>query len=731
MSHLRSPRGILTLLMLLGLLAAYPATPLVADELEESSIRLIPADAAFYGASLRNGEQIKAIAESNAWKKLMNMPSVQQGIGMLKGKLEDPDDEKAAQVKAALENPQVKDLLGLLGDMFSSEIFCYGNAEVGQLLELVQDVSNASSYGPMYFTATGEGDAMSPPEMQGKAALYALAKDIDKLEIPTMVMGFSVEDKDRAVVHVGKLEGFLGLLTLMQPQFAGKVLRQDVDGSQFLTVTLDGEMIPWDDVPLDDIRELEANEGDVDKIVEKIKQLKLIVAFGVREGYLMMAMTDSLESLAKLGKGDSLLTRPELAVVKKFADKPLTGINYVSEDFIARMALSAEDLDELLKIGDAALKNLPLEDEAKERIRNDATELAGDLKHLIPKSGATVGVAFLTETGMESYAYNWTENKILNSSEPLEILNHVGGDPLLAIAWRENTYPEVYDRIVHWVRVGHKYFEEFGVPEMSEGDRAKYEQVVKAVKPLCKELGKVNRESLIPAFDGQGALVIDAELKSKKIAAEVPETEEAMPLPEPAIVVGIKDADAMREAYVGYQKFFNDLLEVARELDDEGKIPDDYQIPWPDVSESGGNSTLSYTLPGEWGVDEQVKPNAVLTDKIAVVSASESHSARLLESTAPAAVGVLADSARARAVAVMFNWAGTVDAATPWLLLAARQAAQENLEVEADDPKIDEIVAQVETVLEVLKTLRHCTAECYFEDGALVTHSMTEIQDIE
>ena len=728
MSHLRSPRGILTLLMVLGLLASWPAARLTASELEDSSIRLIPADAAFYGASLRNGEQIRIIAESNAWKKLMNMPSVQMGLGVLKGKLEDENDEQAAQAKAVLENPQVKDLLGLLADMFSTDIFCYGNAEVGEVLELVQDVGNASSYGPVYFMAAGEGDAMSQQEMQGKAALYALAKDVDKLKIPTMLMGFSVEDEDRAMIHLGKLEGLFGFLTLIQPQFAGKVIRQDVGGSQFLTLTLDGEMIPWDEVPLDEIRELEANDGDVDKIVEKVKQLKLIVAFGVREGYLMIAMTDSLESLARLGKGEALLSRPELAAVKKHGDKRLTGISYFSADFVTRVSMSAEDLDGLLKIGDAALKQLPLADEAKERIRKDAKELAGDLKHLIPRPGAAVGVSFLTEKGMESYAYNWTENQLLNGSTSLDVLNHIGGDPLLAIAWREHVYPEVYDRIVHWVRVGHKYFEEFGVPEMSDRDRRKYEKVVKLVKPLCQELGKVNRESLIPAFDGQSAIVIDAKLKSKKIAADIPETEEAMPLLEPAIVVGIKDADAMREAYVGYQKFFNDLLEAARELDEDGKIPDDYRIPWPDVSESSGSSTLSYTLPSQWAVDKQIKPNAVLTDKIAVVSASESHSARLLKSTAPAAAGVLADAGRARAVAVMFNWAGTVDALTPWLRLAAREAAKENL---GDGDEIEAIVAQVDTVLEVLKVFRRCTAECYFENGALVTHSMTEVQDVE
>ena len=729
MSVSRSLRGILVFLALLGVLAVFPVDHLQASELEDCSIRLIPADAAFYGASLRNGEQIRIVAESTAWKKLMDMPSVQMGLGMLKAQLDNEDNEQAAQAKAMLENPQVQDLLGLLADMFSNDVFCYGDAEVGDVVELAQELNNATSYGPLYFAAAGEADAMSPQEMQAKAALYALAKNADHIKIPTMVMGFSVEDEQRAIMHLGKLEGLFGFLTLMQPDFAGRVVRQEVGDTQFLTLTLDGEMIPWDEVPLDDIRELEDNEGDVDKIVQKINELKLIVAFGVRDGYLMVAMTDSIDKLAKLGEGDSLLTRPELDVIKKYADERLTGVSYMSKDFATRIAMSPEDIDGLLMIGGAALKQLPLDDKDKERIRNDAKKLADDLKGLIPKPGAAVGVAFLTSTGAEAYGYNWTENKLLDGSKPLAVLNHIGGDPLLAVAWREHVYPKIYDRFIHWVHVGHKYFEEFAVPEMNDRDREKYEKAVKLIKPLCEQLTEVNRDCLIPAFDGQAAIVIDAKLMSKKIAADVPETEDLMPLPEPAVVVGIKDADAMREAYVGYQRFFNGLLEALRELDENGEIPDDYEIPWPEVSETSDTSTLTYTLPSELGVDEQIVPNAVLTDDIAVVTASRDHSARLIESRAPVAGGALADANRPRAVAVLFNWAGTVDAFSPWLRLAARQAARENLGGADDDPEIEAIMTQVDTVLDVLKVIRRCTVECYFEDGALVTHSMTEIQD--
>ena len=725
----RPSRWVLAFLAILAVLSAWPAAGMAAEKLEQTSIRLIPEDAAFYGAMLRNREQIKIIAESNAWAKLKNLPAVQMGLGAIQEQLASGDNPQAAQLKAMLENPQVKEFLGLLGDMFSNDVFFYADPRVAPVLELLQGISNSISYGPLYFQASGQADAMSPNEMQAKAALHMLAENLDKIQIPTTVMGFAVEDQERAKLHLNKFEGLLAPLTFMLPQLAGRVVREKVGDDDFLTIKLDGKMIPWDQVPLDEVRQYEAKEGDVDKLVEKITGLNLLIAFGVRDGYLMIACTDSLDGLAKLGAGKPLLARPEMGPLKKHADKRLTGISYTSKDFMSRVAMSAEDIDALLKLGDAALRQLPLEETQKDQIRKDVEALAAELKTLIPPPGAAMQFSFLTDRGIESYGYNWTENKFIDASQPLGVLNYVGRDPILAVAWRGRVYPRAYDRIVHWAKVGHGYFEKYGLPEMSEKDRQAYTRLVEAMKPLCQELGRVNRESLIPAFDGQCAIVLDAKLMSDKIAKDVPKTDKPMPLPEPALVVGIKDAQAMRDAYLGYQDFFNKTLEVLRKFDEKGEIPAGYSIPWPESADTPAGSTLSYTLPDQWGVDPQIVPNAVLTEKVAVVTASQAHSKRLLQGQAPAA-GLLADGRRPRALAVLFNWPALVDAAAPWVRLAARQAAKENLHVEDGAPEIENVVVQVDTVLEVLKAVRNCTAECYLEDGAVVTHSLMEVSDV-
>ena len=337
----RSSRRVLASLATLAALTAWPAAGMAAEKLEQTSIRLIPEDAAFYGAMLRNGEQIKIIAESNAWAKLKNLPAVQMGLGAIEQQLASGDNPQAAQLKAMLENPQVKEPLGC-SDMFSNDVSVYADPRVAPVVELLQGISNSISYGPLYFQASGQADAMSPNEMQAKAALYTLAENLDKIQIPTTVLGFAVEDEERAKLHLNKFEGLLAPLTFMLPQLAGRVVREKVGDDDFLAIKLDGKMIPWDEVPLDDIRQYEAREGDVDKLVEKITGLNLVIAFGVRHGYLMVACT-SLDGLARLGTG-LLLARPEISPLKKHAGKRLTD-QHTSRNFLTQVAMSAEDID--------------------------------------------------------------------------------------------------------------------------------------------------------------------------------------------------------------------------------------------------------------------------------------------------------------------------------------------------------------------------------------------------
>src|SRR5262249_17487299 len=73
------------LLLLAGALLAGATTPARAEDKKiVSSLSLIPADAAYYSAMLRNREQFDAAAKSKAWAKIKALPAYQMAVAALK-----------------------------------------------------------------------------------------------------------------------------------------------------------------------------------------------------------------------------------------------------------------------------------------------------------------------------------------------------------------------------------------------------------------------------------------------------------------------------------------------------------------------------------------------------------------------------------------------------------------------------------------------------------------------
>jgi len=108
---------------------------------------------------------------------------------------------------------------------------------------------------------------------------------------------------------------------------------------------------------------------------------------------------------------------------------------------------------------------------------------------------------------------------------------------------------------------------------------------------------------------------------------------------------------------------------------------------------------------------------------VLAMSANHEQAQRLLASTPPTVGGAIGDVSKARASAGLLRFAALVDAVTPWIDEAVRRG---NPEAKA----ADEIISQVHTGLEILKSLRTVTCDFYTEGDALVGHVITEIHDV-
>ena len=255
------------------------------------------------------------------------------------------------------QQPAGQDLLGLLADMFSRDVFVYGDEGLVDLLELPQKL-NAQQSAQIFGQIAGKSDELTRAASSPRDAASS-ANNLEQIRIPDLVAGFQVKNTDRAQSNLDNLMGFLTLASMNAPELQGFCKRTTVCGNDYVTVTVKGSQIQWDQVPLDDLRKIEMEKGEVDKVVDRVKQLTLVVAIGLRDDYLLVSIGESTEELARLGASKLLVDRPELKPLRDFADRRLTSISYVSKAMNERLATSKEDIDELAKVVEQLLAQSP------------------------------------------------------------------------------------------------------------------------------------------------------------------------------------------------------------------------------------------------------------------------------------------------------------------------------------------------------------------------------------
>ena len=446
---------------------------------------------------------------------------------------------------------------------------------------------------------------------------------------------------------------------------------------------------------------------------------------------MLISLGSSLDCIKNLGSKERLIDLPEFKPLEKFADKRLTSIGYVSKDFLEQVNNNAKTIDDLRDFLDQMIPMAHFSESQNNQITKDVGSFAVDIKNMLPKLGAIMGFDFMTDKGYEGYQYNWGSHPHLDGSKPLGLLNHMDGNPILGIVGRRKVSVEHYDNLVKWGKVGWNYMEELALPRLPEEHRAKVQAFLTDLKPLLARLDTATREMWVPAVaDGQIGLVVDAKLTSKQLQRSMPMLQKEMPFPEPALVLGISNADLFKKAIGEFRGVYNDLIDLIGKQND---VPQHVKahierFKWPEakVDQIAGGSLYLYPLPDKWGVDKNIVPNAGLSNNVAVISLSTAQTDRLLKETPLKVGGVLANTDRPLAVAGWFDWKELVGAVTPWVNYVLEQIPDQQMAGQKDM-----VVSQMHTVLEVLSTIKGITSETYIEDNIVVSHSLVEIQDLD
>jgi hypothetical protein len=733
MAHLRmkpGPFGV-ALVGLLALAGMFAPSSRAADlGKADTSLKWIPADAGFYSTSLRTKEQLDACLRSKAWAEVKGLPFVQKLITQFNEEY-DKKDGSLSWLREFYADKDNKQLMHLLADSFSSEIFCYGSESWGDFVALINEVNNVTRYSQILKLA-GKGKNLDDSELQLLSILKILDRDRDKLKLPDITIGFKLTDTKPAENQLQRLEDALRGVIAIVPQLKalrGKVKRTKIGANEFLTIQLDGELVPWEEI---DFKKLEDKPGEFDPLVKKLKALTLTFSLGVREGYLLVAFGPSTDSVAKLdGKGEKLSDRKEMKVLEKFAAQKVTSIGYASKTLADRAGGVAAQLDGMRQMLDALLPEAGLTEKDLKKIRNQLEEFSRDALKAMPVPGAVVSVSYMTDRGYESYSYDHATRTGLDGTKPLTILEHLGGSPILGFAARGRSDPDGYKTMVKHLKALWGSAEAILNAKLEGEAKDKFQKATKLFLPILTKMDEVNVKMLLPSMmDSQTAFVMDAKWTSARWHNAL-STPKALPMIEFGLVVGVSDPDLFRKALSEYRTLTNEFLAGLREINPD--MPE-LKIPEPKTKKGKAGDLYFYPIPEEVGLDAQFLPTGGISGKFAALTLSNEHTERLLQST-PLSMkgGPLAKNAKANlASAALFDWVGFVNALSPWVDYVAPIVIQFSTGLSpADDKKeVDEILKQVHTIITVLKCYKGGTSVTTIEDGVTVTHSEEVIEDL-
>jgi hypothetical protein len=299
------------------------------------------------------------------------------------------------------------------------------------------------------------------------------------------------------------------------------------------------------------------------------------------------------------------------------------------------------------------------------------------------------------------------------------LLTHVGSKPLGFAVARGHSSPDDYKLLVRIIKLGSQYFDDLVLPKLPENVKQPYEAFMEDARPLFSRLDQATGNLLLPSLDGQVGIVFDAKLTSQQWFKKLPAANRPLPFPEIALVLGVKDATKFRKAFQEYREVANGLILAATKLA-PGAVPP-ISIPEPTAAKVKSGMLYGYPLPPQIGLDPRIAPTGGLSNRVAVFSLSPITAQRLLTPTLwKDKMGPLANLNRPLFSAAYFDWAGVVDAATPWVEFGLALSKQNN-----------EVTEQVQSVLEILKVFRGHASATYMENGVTVTHGETVVRDLD
>ena len=608
-------RGLRRMMVGVGLVCAFAASGFAIDLAKDTAIRLAPEDCDLFWGGMQLQEQWKRFTDSKLFRDVAGVPITQKVVEALREQWEGREGQ-VGQIRNSVENPNVESVLKLVQDMFSQENFIIADSQTSELVVGINSLSEEIT------AIAGSGDVTALFDY----FMQLPKSEIDNIPIPTLVMGFKVRDHERVLGKIDELGAILRIVLGSFPEaqsfLEGLERVEDARGTR-LSWTVIPEMIPWTqlrrNMPLDDNGQISM------KIQELLEDRQICITLGQLDEYLVLAISEEPEAIAKLGKSGSLLQNPDLKPLIEKVNESITSISYVSDayadayfqsqlkDFFVRQYPNIQQTL-LGRFGDKIPDGL-------NAIQEDLAWVDEQIEELIPDLQGQTAFSFVTKNGSELWNYTRTENVILDGSKPLSVLEHLGKDPIALIAFRLQDHPEYFATARRIVRKLKEYLDV--IPELeilSASEKEMWNDGLDRGWPLVVELADIIEKQFLPSIkDGQHAWVLaDGSLSSTKWLKEMPESSKPLPLPQIAILTGITSKTGMSEAWSSLFKLCDSIVELVRELKPDS-IPSGYKVPRPTEIKDATGERYGYPIRVDPS-SKSIMAEVLITDSLMISS---------------------------------------------------------------------------------------------------------------
>ena len=729
-------RGLAVVSVLCFMWCPWWSADVFGDKLrQDTSLQWAPLTVGFYGSILRAGEQWDKFTGSKAYEKLTSLPIVQMAVGQVQAQMQEPDGP-AGELMGFLQDPEHAELVKSAKDLLRHEIVILGDDRVGTMLYELNQINRTSTKTQL---AALKGGA--DREDAEKAMIDAMIKSAGEIEVPNLFVGFKVSDEALAKRQIPLIEKMLRqAMEEESPDLARMLKSKEVNGTPFLQMSVSGEMIPWDKLSEDQ----DWSDEQVESLKKALSSREVNLSVGVHKGYVFALLGALRDPIRIFSSNKLLIDRPELKRLRDMDGKLFTSIAFVSDDFMQKASRPQDDIDQLVTIADALLPQAKLDEELETSLIADAKELAADLKRMIPKTGAVLSFEYQTDDGYEGYTQNWAENLHFDGSKVLDVLKHVGGDPIALFVGRAKRNQETKGMFAKWCGKGMHYAERFtSQADVDEDELALYESFKNALQPFGERFAKVGREYFGPAMaDGQAALLIDSKIEPKKQwHPSMPDlADEPLGMLELAQVYGVADRQKLETAFAEYKVLTEEAIDKIKQVTQENQealmeklsgqgamLPvmiQGLQLPTPDERTLDSGKLYYLGALAVTGIDPSIAPAWGWSDNVLVFANTPDTVSRVLE-TRPIK-GPLAEMAAGKlAYATYLDFARLISVLKPWVRYGLTVAAQQQ-----DNQMISMVAPQLEAVMDVLACLRQRTSVTFEDGSSLVTHYKQQVRDL-